>query len=172
MQIGPILQEMSEIAMRHRVPLPASLTLSAKALAQVQLAAAELDPKLDPFEVAGQFLMKSTLKSITSALDPKTVAYQAQKLKVRAMRVIEALERLIGARPGQKLEVHFQARTLESAIHVAGRRLALALTAGAAGLATALTAMSDRAAEWVPLVFGTSATVLLVGLIIELLRRH
>jgi ubiquinone biosynthesis protein len=30
MQIGPILQEMSQIALRHRLPLPASLTLSAK----------------------------------------------------------------------------------------------------------------------------------------------
>ena len=54
MQIGKVLQEMTEIALRHRVPLPASLTLSAKALAQVQLATAELDPKLDPFEVAGK----------------------------------------------------------------------------------------------------------------------
>src|SRR4051794_5079857 len=33
MQIGPILQEMSAIALRHGVPLPASLTLTTKALA-------------------------------------------------------------------------------------------------------------------------------------------
>ena len=52
MQIGPILQEMSEIALRHKLPLPASLTLSAKALAQVQLATADLDPELDPFGIA------------------------------------------------------------------------------------------------------------------------
>ena len=58
MQIGPILQEMSEIALYHGVPLPASLTLAAKALAQVQLATANLDPELDPFEVAGKFLMR------------------------------------------------------------------------------------------------------------------
>jgi hypothetical protein len=30
-------------------------------------------------------------------------AYRSQKLKVRAIRVIESVERLIGARPGQKL---------------------------------------------------------------------
>ena len=42
MQLGPILQEMSEIALRHQVPLPASLTLTGKALAQVQLATADL----------------------------------------------------------------------------------------------------------------------------------
>jgi ubiquinone biosynthesis protein len=113
MQIGPILQEMSEIAVRHRLPLPASLTLSAKALAQVQLATADLDPELDPFEVAGKFLMRSILKSVRTALDPKTIAYQSQKIKVRASRLIEAVERLIGARPGQKLEVNFRASTLD-----------------------------------------------------------
>ena len=42
MQIGPILQEMSVVSLRHGVPLPASLTLAIKALAQVQLATAEL----------------------------------------------------------------------------------------------------------------------------------
>ena len=45
------------------------------------------------------------------------------------MRVVEAVERLIGARPGQKLEVNFRATTLEQTIRRAGRRLALALTA-------------------------------------------
>ena len=44
---------MTEIALRHDVALPASLTLTAKALAQMQLAAATLDPDIDPFDVAG-----------------------------------------------------------------------------------------------------------------------
>ena len=43
-QLGPVLQEMTEIALRYDVALPASLTLTAKALAQMQLAAATLDP--------------------------------------------------------------------------------------------------------------------------------
>jgi ubiquinone biosynthesis protein len=172
MQIGPILQEMSQIALRHRLPLPASLTLSAKALAQVQLATADLDPELDPFEVAGKFLVRSTLKSMKTTLDPKTIAYQSQKLKVRAIRAIEAVERLIGARPGQKLEVNFRASTLESTIRHAGRQLALGLTAGAAGLATGLTAMSARVVSWVPVTFGVIAGVLTVGLLIELVRRR
>ena len=43
-QLGPILQEMTEISLRHGVPLPASLTLTGKALAQMQLATAALDP--------------------------------------------------------------------------------------------------------------------------------
>jgi ubiquinone biosynthesis protein len=172
MQIGPILQEMSQIALHHRLPLPASLTLSAKALAQVQLATADLDPELDPFEVAGKFLVRSTLKSMKTTLDPKTIAYQTQKLKVRAIRAIEAVERLIGARPGQKLDVNFRASTLETTIRHAGRQLALGLTAGAAGLATGLTAVSERVVGWVPVTFGVIAGVLTVGLLIDLVRRR
>ena len=172
MQIGPILQEMSEIALRHKLPLPASLTLSAKALAQVQLATADLDPELDPFEVAGRFLMRSTLKSVGSALDPKTIAYQSQKIKVRASRYFEAVERLIGARPGEKLQVNIQASALETTIRHAGRQLALGLTAGAAGLATGLTAISSSVAAWVPLAFGVVAAMLTAGLLIDLVRRH
>jgi ubiquinone biosynthesis protein len=172
MQIGPILQEMSEIALRHKLPLPASLTLSAKALAQVQLATADLDPELDPFEVAGRFLMRSTLKSVGSALDPKTIAYQSQKIKVRASRYFEAVERLIGARPGEKLQVNIQASALETTIRYAGRQLALGLTAGAAGLATGLTAISASVAAWVPLAFGVVAAALTVGLLIDLVRRR
>jgi len=82
MQVGPILQEMSEISLRHGVPLPASLALIGKALAHVQLATAQLDPTLDPFEVAGKFLTRALLRGMKSKLNPKTLLYQSQKLKV------------------------------------------------------------------------------------------
>ena len=131
---------MTEISLRHGVPLPASLTLTGKALAQMQLATAALDPELDPFDVAGAFLMRSVFKEMGGKIDPKALFYQAQKFKVRALRVIEAIERLIGARPGQKLEVNFRAASLEDTIRRAGRRLALGLIAGAAVLASGLTA--------------------------------
>jgi ubiquinone biosynthesis protein len=170
-QLGPVLQEMTEISLRHGVALPASLTLMAKAMAQMQLAAAELDPELDPFDVAGKFLMRTVLMGVGGKLDPKAVFYQSQKFKVRALRVVEAIERLIGARPGQKLEVNFRAATLEGTVRRAGRRLALALTAGAAILGTALTAVSDRVAAWIPATFGAVGAVLTVALVVELLRR-
>jgi predicted unusual protein kinase regulating ubiquinone biosynthesis (AarF/ABC1/UbiB family) len=163
---------MTEISLRHGVPLPASLTLTGKALAQMQLAAAQLDPELDPFDVAGKFLMRNVMKDMGSKLDLKAVFYQTQKMKVRALRVIEAVERLIGARPGQKLQVNFQAATLESTIRRAGRRLALGLTAGAAILATSLSALSARVAGWVPATFGVLAGVLTLGLLIDLVRRR
>jgi predicted unusual protein kinase regulating ubiquinone biosynthesis (AarF/ABC1/UbiB family)/nucleotide-binding universal stress UspA family protein len=171
-QLGPVLQEMTEISLRHNVPLPASLTLTGKALAQMQLAAAQLDPELDPFDVAGKFLMRSVFTGMGSKFDLKALFYQTQKMKVRAMRVIEAVERLIGARPGQKLEVNFRATTLESTIRRAGRRLALGLTAGAAILATSLSALSSRVAGWVPAAFGVLAGLLTLGLIVDLIRRR
>ncbi len=171
-QLGPILQQMTEISLRHGVPLPASLTLTGKALAQMQLATAALDPELDPFDVAGSFLMRSLFKEMGGKLDPKALFYQSQKFKVRAMRVIEAVERLIGARPGQKLEVNFKASTLEATIRRAGRRLALALTAGAALLATGLTAVSSNVARWVPLAFGTVGALLLLAMLVDIVRKR
>jgi len=171
MQLGPILQEMTEISVRHGVPLPSSLALTGKALAQMQLATAQLDPELDPFDVAGRFLMRSVLAQMGGKLDPKALFYQSQKVKVRLLRVVEAVERLIGARPGQKLEVNFRAARLETTIRAAGRRLASGLVAGAAWLGTAITAVSDRVAWWVPLGLGAIGTIFTAGLIVDLLRR-
>ena len=172
-QLGPVLQEMTEIALRHDVALPASLTLTAKALAQMQLAAATLDPDVDPFDVAGKFMMRNLVRGMGSKLDPKTLFYQAQRFKVRFEKVVEAIERLIGARPGQKLEVNFRAASLETTIRRAGRRLAISLTAGAAILATALTAVSsDRVARWVPAAFGVISAGLLLALLVDLIRKR
>jgi ubiquinone biosynthesis protein len=170
MQIGPILQEMSAVALRHGIPLPASLTLAIKALAQVQLVTADLDPALDPYDVAGKFLMRWVVKRMGTMLNTKTLVYQSQKLKVRALRVFEAVEHLIGARPGEKLVVNFRANSLEDMVQRTGRRLALGLTAAASVLASGLTVMATGVAEWVPITFGIVAGLLTVGLVIDLLR--
>jgi predicted unusual protein kinase regulating ubiquinone biosynthesis (AarF/ABC1/UbiB family) len=170
MQIGPILQEMSAVSLRHGVPFPASLMLAVKALAQVQLATAELDPTLDPFDVAGKFVMRWVVKRMGSALNPKTLVYQSMKFKVRALRVIEAVEHLIGARSGEKLVVNFRNDTLEDVVHRTGRRLALGLTAAASVLASGLTVTSTGVAAWVPITFGIVAGLLTIGLVIDLLR--
>jgi ubiquinone biosynthesis protein len=171
-QLGPVLQEMTQIGIRHEVPLPASLTLTGKALAQMQLAAAELDPTLDPFDVAGRFLMRTVLRGMGAKLDPSALFYRSQRLKVRFLRVVEAVERLIGARPGQKLEVNFRAASLETTIRRAGRRLALSLTAGAAILGTALTAVSERVVAIVPIAFGIMGGALTLALLIDLIRKR
>ena len=171
-QLGPILQEMTEISLRHEVPLPASLALTGKALAQMQLATAELDPDLDPFDVAGSFLMRALVRDMTTKADPKALFYQAQRFKVRFHRVVEAVERLIGARPGQKLEVNFRATTLEATIRRAGRRLAFALTAGAAVLASGITAVSDKPEAWVPIGFGVAGAALTLAMIVDIVRKR
>jgi predicted unusual protein kinase regulating ubiquinone biosynthesis (AarF/ABC1/UbiB family) len=171
-QLGPVLQEMTEVSLRHGVPLPASLTLTGKALAQMQLATAALDPELDPFDVAGGFLMRSVFKEMGGKFDLKAIFYQTQKFKVRALRVVEAVERLIGARPGQKLEVNFRAATLEETIRRAGRRLALGLIAGAAVLASGLTGVSERVAPWVPITFGVVGGVLTIAIVIDIIRKR
>jgi ubiquinone biosynthesis protein len=169
-QLGPALQEMTEISLRHGVPLPASLTLTAKALAQMQLAASQLDPDVDPFEVAGRFLMRNVLTGIGAKFDPKTLFYQSQRFKVRAMRVVEAVERLIGARPGQKLEVNFRASTLEQTMRRAGRRLAMALVAAASLLGTAIVSTSDRVPAWIPITLGMIGGLFTIGLFVDLIR--
>jgi predicted unusual protein kinase regulating ubiquinone biosynthesis (AarF/ABC1/UbiB family)/nucleotide-binding universal stress UspA family protein len=169
-QLGPVLQEMTEISLRYGVPLPASLTLTAKALAQMQLAASQLDPTVDPFDVAGKFLMRSVMTGMSTKFDPKTIFYQVQRLRIRASRVIEAVERLIGARPGQKLEVNFRAASLERTVRRAGRRLAIGLVAAAALLGTAITATSTRVDTWVPLTLGLVGLLFVVGLVVDLVR--
>ena len=49
----------------------------------MQLAAAQLDPELDPFDVAGKFLMRNVMTDMGTKLDLKALFYQAQKFKVR-----------------------------------------------------------------------------------------
>ena len=62
-QLGPILQGITQIAARRDVRLPAEMALTAKALAQMQLAAATLDPDLDPFSVVGRFLARRPVRA-------------------------------------------------------------------------------------------------------------
>ena len=170
-QLGPILQEMTEISIRHDVRLPASMALTGKALAQMQLATAELDPELDPFDVAGQYVVRRLTGQVRERLDPRRLFYEAQKMRVRVTNLVEAIERLAGARPGPKLQVHFRGiEGLEHTIHRAGRRLALAFSAAGALLGTAITATSARVAGWVPVTLASVGGVLAVGLIIDLLR--
>jgi ubiquinone biosynthesis protein len=172
-QLGPILQEITEIAIKHDVALPASLALTGKALAQMQLATAELDPMLDPFAVAGQFLTKGLVHGIRDRVDPKKLFYEAQKLRVRFTRLVEAVERLSGSRPGPKLTVNFRGtERLEEHIRRAGRRLSLALSAGGTLVASAITASSTRVAGWVPITLGTIGGILALGLVADLVRRN
>jgi predicted unusual protein kinase regulating ubiquinone biosynthesis (AarF/ABC1/UbiB family)/nucleotide-binding universal stress UspA family protein len=171
-QIGPLLQAMIEVSLRHRAPLPASLALAAKSLAQMQLVAAQLDPTLEPFDVAGQFLTRSLVRNVIPRGDVKTLVYEAQKLKHRVTRVFEAVERLVGERPGEKPAVNVPAASFEDTVRRASRPLALGFAAGFAMLASAVTAMSERVPAWVPVIFGVGAAVLTVALLLDVNRRR
>ena len=173
MQLGPILQAMTEISIRHDVPLPASLALTGKALAQMQLVTAELDPTLDPFAVAGQFLMRKFRDEVKGRMDPQKLFYESQKLRMRTVRFVESMERLTGARPGPKLQVNFRGtERLEDNIRRAGRRLSLALVAGALWIGTAFAAASADVASWVPPSLAGLGGVVTLGLGMDLLRRR
>jgi predicted unusual protein kinase regulating ubiquinone biosynthesis (AarF/ABC1/UbiB family) len=170
-QLGPMLQEMTQVALRHEVPLPATLVLMTKALAQVQLAAAELDPDLDPLAVAGSFVAHTTLHRLHEGLEPQRVLYETQKLRARVTRIVEALERVIGAREGPKLQLQVRGvERLEATIRRTGRLLALALGAAAAMVATAVTAASSQVAVRLPQVFGAVSAVLVLLLVVDAAR--
>jgi ubiquinone biosynthesis protein len=172
MQLGPILQEITEISIRHGVRLPASLALTGKALAQMQLATAELDPTLDPLSVVGDFMMKGFLGRFRERADPRWLFYEGQKLRTRLVRLMEAVERLSGARPGPKLQVHFKGTEgLEDTIRRAGRRVALAMTGGGALVGAAIAGSSAAVADWLPAVLWVAGGLLTGGLVADLLRR-
>jgi ubiquinone biosynthesis protein len=139
-QLGPLLQAMIEVSIRHGAPLPASLALAAKSLSQMQLVAAQLDPTLEPFDVAGKFLTRSLLQDMIPKGDLKTLVYESQKLKVRVTRVFEAVEQMVGTKPGEKPGMNVPTTSLEDTVRMASRPLALGFAAGFAMLASAITA--------------------------------
>jgi predicted unusual protein kinase regulating ubiquinone biosynthesis (AarF/ABC1/UbiB family) len=171
LELGPILQEITELSIRHGVRLPASLALTGKALAQMQLAVGELDPTLDPLSVMGGFVMRGFMGRLRERLDPKWVFYEGQKLRTRLVRLVEAIERLAGARPGPKLQVHFKGtENLEHQIRRAGRRVSLGLISGGALVGAAVAALGTLPG-WVPGVLGALGGALALGLVVDVLRR-
>ena len=134
-ELGQILTGMARIAARHGVRLPASLSLAGKALAQVQLTAAQLDPELQPVELIGRFVARSLTRDLARHGDPRVALYELQKLRVRARRLLEGLERVTGARPGPGLQVEVRGLAeLERSV----RRMTIAIAAAALAAAIAL----------------------------------
>jgi ubiquinone biosynthesis protein len=172
-QLGPMLDEMIQISANHGIRLPASLAMTGKAFGQMQLAVGELDPELDPFSVVGTFMFRGVREGLRGALDPQRVAYEAQKLKLRGSRLVEALERVSGARPGTGLQIELRgSKTLEDSIRRAGRRIALAFAGGATLLAAVLAAAAASIDTWVPVTLGVAAGLAALTLALDLLKRR
>jgi hypothetical protein len=108
------------------------------------------------------------MRRMITKTDPKVLLYEAQKLKLRGARLLEALERMVGTRPGEKLEVNIRGKALEETIGRAGRQIALGVIGGLALLASAMTANARGAgaAGW-SIIFGATgiaaAVILAVG---------
>jgi ubiquinone biosynthesis protein len=171
LQLGPMLQDVTTVAIRYDVPLPASLILTGKALAQIQHATAELDPDVDVFAVAGRYLARSTFDKMRVLARPQEMLYEAQKLRTRFSKLLEAAERLVGARPGPNLQVEFRGfEGVEVTVRRASRRLSFALAAAGAWVAMAITADSSNVARWVPVAIGAVAGILTFGLVADALR--
>jgi ubiquinone biosynthesis protein len=172
-QLGPILQGITEIAARRDVRLPAELALTAKALAQMQLAASVLDPELDPFSVVGRFLAKRLFERGRGAIDPKRAFYEIQKVKVRLSSIVAAVERLVGARPGQSFQVDMKGMgSLEGTIRRSTRRISLAITAAAAIVSSGFTLGQSGVATWIPALFGAIGLALLFLMLVDIFARR
>jgi predicted unusual protein kinase regulating ubiquinone biosynthesis (AarF/ABC1/UbiB family)/nucleotide-binding universal stress UspA family protein len=173
LRLGPMLQQLTEISVRHGVRLPAALALVGKAFGQMQLTAAQLDPSLDPFSVAGGFFLRRVAAQVRAAADPRRLFYEAEKLRVRGARALDAAESVLGLKPGPGLQVELAgSRDLELAISQAGRRVALGLAAATAIGAAAVTAAAADLASWVAPTFGAAAVLLTAGLLVDLFRRR
>jgi predicted unusual protein kinase regulating ubiquinone biosynthesis (AarF/ABC1/UbiB family)/nucleotide-binding universal stress UspA family protein len=171
LRLGPLLQQLTEISVRHRVRLPSSLALIGKAFGQMQLAAAELDPALDPFTVAGTFYVRQLAGQMRTMANPRQLFYEGQKLRVRVSRLLEGLERALGVRGGAGLQVELGGvQELTGAIGRAGRRIAIGLAAATALVGTAITASAAHPAAWAVAVFGVAAVLLTGGLLLDAVR--
>jgi len=170
-QIGPLLQEITELAVRQDVQVPAALALAAKAMSQMQLAAAQLDPTLNPLEVARSFGVRNALQQLRGLIDPQQIFYGLQKGKARINRVLESIESVSRAMPGGRFQVQFRGLDhFEQTVRRTGRRLGLGVAAGAAIVATAIVAASPNGTTAVTTVMGALAVLLGVALVVDVVR--
>jgi hypothetical protein len=122
--------------------------------------------------VIGRFLLRNVGQRLRKQADPQQLYYEAEKIKLRLVRFVEAVERATGARPGQKLQVDFLgAASIEDAIRSTGRRLALSAGAGSGLIGAAATAAAGTAG-WIPITFGGIAGVFGTWLALDLARRR
>jgi hypothetical protein len=137
----------------------------------MQLAAGDLDPTLNPLEVARSFGTRNALRQLGGLLDPEHIFYNLQKGKARVSRILESIESLASAMPGGRLQVQFRGLDhFEQTVRRTGRRLGLGLAAGAAIVATAVVAASPHGTTFVTTAMGTLAVLLGTALVVDIAR--
>lgn len=137
LQLGEVLDDLTDLSVRHGLPLPSDLIMVGKALAQVQLSISAMDPTLDPVTEAGRFFASRFTAQMVERFDPEKVFFEVEKLGFRLSEASSTLAAIAGGRPGQALQVRFSSERLEDRIAVAGRTVALGAVAGLAWVAAA-----------------------------------
>ena len=172
MQLGPLFQDVTNVAIRHDVRIPPALALAAKAMSQMQLAVAGLDPELNPFEVARSFGLRSALDRLRALADPQQLFYNLQKSKARVGRILESLESLAHSVSGGRLQVQFRGLDhFEHTVRRTGQRLGLGLATAASIVATAVVAAAPGGrATFLTAAMGALAIVLGTALIVDIIR--
>ena len=145
LEIGPLLQQITEISVRHHVPIPSSLAMVGKALAQVQSTVVTLAPDVDLFEEARRFFTRDLIRRLTGATDTESLLYEAEKLRYRVTAISDLVATATGARPGRRLEIGFASERLERTLKRTGRTVALGLIGGAALVAAGIAAAARSA---------------------------
>jgi predicted unusual protein kinase regulating ubiquinone biosynthesis (AarF/ABC1/UbiB family)/nucleotide-binding universal stress UspA family protein len=172
LQLGPMLQDLTQLCIRNELRMPASLALIGKALGQMQLAAARLDPDIDPFSVAGRFFTRQVTRNVRDMFGPQRMLYNAQKIRMRAVSLMDSIERLTGAKPGFEPAITLRGtERLESTLRHVGRRLAAGMTAASAFIICGVTAAFGHAATWLTVAFGAAGGVFALLLLADLVRR-
>jgi hypothetical protein len=110
------------------------------------------------------------MRRMVAKADPKMLMFEAQKLKLRAGRLLEALERLVGTRPGDKLEVNFRGTSLEETIWRVGHQIALGVIGGLALLASAITSNARGGTNAWSIMFGAAGIAAVVVLTLGFAR--
>jgi len=128
---------------------------------------------LDPFAVAGSFYLRQLMERMRTMANPQQLFYGGQKIRMRASRLLEGLERATGVRGGSGLQVDLRGvQDLTGAVGRAGRRIAVGLAAATAIVGTAIVASAAHPAGWATVVFGIAAVLLTGGLLLDVARRR
>jgi len=99
--------------------------------------------------VAGSFYLRQLASQMRTIANPQWLFYETQKIRVRASRLLEGLERAIGTRSGPGLQVELRGvQELTDVIGSASRRNAIGFAAATAIIGTAVTASARNPRTW------------------------
>ena len=108
--------------------------------------------------MAGSFYLRQLAGQMRTLANPQQLFYETHKIRVRASRLLEGVERAVGTRSGPGIQVELRGvQELTDAIGSAGRRNAIGFAAATAIVGTALTANARNPRTWLTAAFGTAA---------------